>query len=124
MFNSPKTTSKTVVKLCLAAIMAMQVLPYCIQPVKAAAEVNLPFRQWLFEYIPAHYSDARMTDHGAWLQAHIGEELVASWTQWNETDVTLKYLESHGLTNGKAIFIEKGIKTDQLTPNGCDLGVG
>jgi len=82
------------------------------KPGKRSARTNLPFRQWLFEYIPAQYSDAKMTDHGAWLQAHITEELVVSWTQWNEEDVTLKYLESHGLTNGKAIFIEKGVKND------------
>ncbi len=112
MFNSHKTTNKTPFKLCVAVITTMQLLPYGIQPTQAAAKTDLPFREWLYEHIPTQYPAATMTDHGAWLQAHVAEDLVASWTQWNEEDVTLKYLEGHGLTDGKAIFIEKGAKKD------------
>ena len=115
MFNAYKKTNRTLGRLCFAVIMLMQLLPYGIHSAQAATETTLSFRQWLFEYIPVRYPDARMTDHGAWLQAHITEELVASWTQWNEKDVTLKYLEGHGLTDGKAIFIEKAAKTDWIS---------
>lgn len=110
MFSSHKTTSKTFVKLCIAVIMAMQLLPYSIQPTQAAVKKNLPFRQWLYEYIPVQYPDAKMTDHGGWLQAHIGEELVVSWALWNEKDITLK--EVHAMVEGKSFFIDKGIRTN------------
>ncbi len=84
---------------------------------KDTAKTDLPFRQWLFEYIPSQYPGAKMTDHGGWLQAHIGEDLVVNWTQWNEKDVTLKYIEGHGLKQGKTIFIEKGGKKDWADHN-------
>ena len=97
-----------VLALAMAVSITSQAAPLKLDT--ESVKTNQPFRQWLFEHIPAQYSGAKMTDHGHWLQAHIGDELVASWTQWNEEDVTLKYLEGHGLTNGKAIFIEKGVK--------------
>ena len=79
---------------------------------KSSDTTGFSFRQWLFEYIPSQYSNAKMTDHSHWLQAHIGDDLVVSWTQWNEEGVTLKYLESHALKNGRTIFIEKRDKTN------------
>ncbi len=98
--------------MLLSLMMSVSSISAQINPKASSEKANLPFRQWLFEYIPAHYSDARMTDHHHWLQANIGEDLIVSWTQWNEKNVTLKYMESHALTNGKVIFIEKAVKTD------------
>ena len=57
---------------------------------KDAAKTILPFLTWLKDYIQANYPNAKLTDHDGWLQAHIGEELVVSWAQWNEKDITLK----------------------------------
>ena len=83
-----------------------------IAAVTNSANVDQAFGQWLFGYMPANFPEAKMTNHGAWLQSHVADDFVLSWTQWNEKNVTLKYLESHGLTQGKAIFIEKGVKLD------------
>lgn len=71
-----------------------------------------PFRQWLFEYIPSAYPNAKMTDHKYWLQAHIGEDLTVNWALFDQKDVNLKYIEDHNLTQGKSIFIEKAEKLD------------
>ena len=79
---------------------------------KARVAALRPFRQWLFEYIPAHYPEARMTDHTYWLQAHIAGGVIASWTQWNDEDVTLKEVEAHNLTDGKAFFLDKAVRTE------------
>lgn len=82
---------------------------WCIRPksTDAKASMELAFREWLFDHIPTKYPSARMTDHTHWLQAHINEDLVANWTQWNEENTTLKDMEAHALTVGKSIFIEK-----------------
>ncbi len=68
---------------------------------------NLSFRQWLYEYISTQYPDAKMTDHTYWLQSHITEDLVVNWTEWTDEDSTLKAMEAHNLTQGKAMFIEQ-----------------
>ncbi len=73
---------------------------------------DLPFKEWLYAYIPSQYPDAKMTDHGGWLQGKVNEELTASWAQWNEAGITLKDMEAHSLEKGENIFIEKTDKTD------------
>ncbi|MFY0688558.1 MAG: DUF1593 domain-containing protein [Cyclobacteriaceae bacterium] len=83
---------------------------WCIKP--NSSSTKPPFRQWLFEYIPEQYPTAKMTDHGAWLQAHIEGGLIASWALWNEAGITLKDMEAHSLENDEVIFIEKATKTD------------
>lgn len=70
------------------------------------------FEDWLYQFLPVKYPNARMSDHGHWKQAHITDDIVASWEQWNEKGITLKYLEDHSLTQGKAFFIDKREKTD------------
>ena len=83
---------------------------WCVKP--NAARINLPFKQWLLEYIPAEYPGAKMIDHGGWLQGHVNDKLITNWAEWNEQSITLKGVETHALTNGKNIFIEKAAKTD------------
>ena len=79
----------------------------------ATSTTDLSFKQWLYAYIPKEYAEARMTDHTHWLQAHIGEELVASWAEWTDADSTLKAMEAHDLTQGESMFIEqKGPRND------------
>ncbi len=85
---------------------------WCIKPKSETS--STPFKQWLYKYIPEQYPNAKMTDHGGWFQAHITESLVVNWAQWNEKDVTLKYMEAHALSDGKPIFIEKSTKTDWI----------
>ncbi|WP_100611208.1 DUF1593 domain-containing protein [Confluentibacter lentus] len=70
------------------------------------------FRDWLFEYIPQTYLNAKMIDHVYWLQGHVNENLVANWALFDQKDVTLKFIEDHNLTEGKNIFIEKPDKLD------------
>ncbi|RAI89919.1 hypothetical protein [Algoriphagus yeomjeoni] len=79
---------------------------------KVADIPNLPFRQWLYEYIPTQYASAKMIDHKYWLQGHIGGGLVASWALFDQENVTLKDIEDHNLTEGKTIFIEKRGKNE------------
>ncbi len=80
----------------------------CIAPKNDRESASsLAFEKWLYEYIPTEYPNAKMTDHGGWLQAHISGQLVANWAKWNESGVTLKDMEAHALENGEAIFIEK-----------------
>lgn len=85
----------------------------CIVLTSQSIAADTPFRQWLFEYIPGQYSNAQMTDHHHWLQAHIGEDLVVNWTEWNDANSTLGAMEAHSLKPGKTMFIEqKGQKKD------------
>lgn len=99
------------INACLCLLLMLTGLAF---PVSSfAAEADVSFRQWLFEYIPGHYPDAKMTDHTHWMQAHISEGLVASWTEWTDEDSTLKAMEAHSLAPGKVLFIEqKGRKKD------------
>jgi hypothetical protein len=74
---------------------------------KTAAESNLRFTPWLKVYIPAAYSDAKMTDHGGWVQGSI-PGLTASWAEWNEAGITLKKV--HDIEEGELVFISKDKK--------------
>ncbi|TWT35254.1 hypothetical protein KOR34_01420 [Posidoniimonas corsicana] len=63
---------------------------------------------WLKDYIAAKYPSAELITHGggAWYQAKLSEpSLVVSWADWQEEKLTLKYLEAHALSDGRAIFL-------------------
>ena len=79
---------------------------------KIATKTTLTFMQWLYKYIPNNYSNAKMTDHTYWLQAHIGDDLVVNWAQIDDKGADLRYLEGHNLIPGQSFFIEKGVKKD------------
>ncbi|MFA9391990.1 MAG: endo-1,4-beta-xylanase [Prolixibacteraceae bacterium] len=74
-------------------------------------KTELPFMRWLYNYIPEYYSNAKMTDHHYWLQAHIGNELVVNWAQIVDGS-DLKYMEGHNLVPGQPFFIQKEYKND------------
>lgn len=75
-------------------------------------EAKEPLDAWLKDYIPEAYPAATVEDHGAWAQAHVPGGLVVSWSQWNESGVTLKQIEAHALKEGKSIFVSKDTKED------------
>lgn len=78
-----------------------------VLPMQANAQTNQKFVTWLKDYIPAQYSDATLTDHGGWFQAHVGD-LVVSWAEWKEEGITLQNVE--GLREGKSLFINTSSK--------------
>ena len=99
--------------MLLSLVVSISSIASPLKPETSLASMNLSFRQWLFEYIPTQYPNAKMTDHHHWLQSHITEDLVVNWTEWTDEDSTLKAMEGHSLTQGKALFIEqKGQKKD------------
>ena len=74
--------------------------PASTQPLKT----TLPFKQWLYEHIPAQYPGVQVVahDNGEWFQARISElDLVVSWAELTETSIALKKVE--GLREGKSI---------------------
>ena len=74
-------------------------------------KTQLPFMRWLYEYIPTNYSNAKMTDHHYWLQAHIGDNFAVNWAQIVDGK-DLKYMEGHNLIPGQPFFIQKGVKNE------------
>ena len=77
------------------------------QPKQVASAPKPLFVHWLKDHISQRYSDAKIVDHGGWVQAHVAGDLVASWAQWNEAGITLKGVEAHALSDGKSIFVSK-----------------
>ena len=90
--------------------------PSSQEGVKAGQRItkaNQTFKQWLFEYIPVQYPDAKVIDHHYWLQAFVPGDVVVNWTEWTDADSTFKAMEAHNLTPGKAMFVEqKGPKKE------------
>ena len=73
-----------------------------------------PIASWLKDYVPATYAGVDVVAHGggAWFQSKLSTpKLTASWADWKETTLSLKDVESHGLTEGEAIFVSKTKKS-------------
>ena len=73
---------------------------------KAASKKNVPFAEWLRDFIPAVHAGTKIDDHGHWFQARVADpSLVISWSEIPEDEIELGKV--HGLRPGKSLFIAK-----------------